>query len=83
MAYVVLPELGEGIKSATVAFWHVRVGDRVAADQDVVEMVTDKATFNVPADLDGTVKKILVKTGEEIAIGQPLAVIEAIPGAKK
>ena len=76
MAYVMLPELGEGIKSATVAIWHVKEGDCVDAGQDIVEMVTDKATFNVPAGQGGKIKKVLAKLGEEIDIGQPLALIE-------
>jgi len=76
MAYVVLPELGEGIESATVAFWHVKAGDAVAVDQDVVEMVADKATFNVSSGQSGVLKEILAKVGEEIKIGQPLAVVE-------
>lgn len=82
MAYVVLPELGEGIASATVAFWHAQLGEKVTADQDIVEMVTDKATFNVPAGLEGTIEKILAKQGEEIPIGQPLAVIKPARGTK-
>jgi pyruvate/2-oxoglutarate dehydrogenase complex dihydrolipoamide acyltransferase (E2) component len=75
MGYTVLPELGEGIETATVAFWHVKEGETVTADQDIVEMVTDKATFNVSAGQDGHLEKILAKEGEEIKIGQPLAVI--------
>lgn len=76
MVYVVLPELGEGIVSATVAFWHVQEGDDVAADQDVVEMVTDKATFNVPAVQSGKVVKILAQEGQEVKIGAPLVVLQ-------
>ena len=76
MAYVVLPDLGEGIETATVAFWHVKEGDAVVADQDIVEMVTDKATFNVSAGKSGRVTKFLVKQGEEVKIGAPLAVLQ-------
>lgn len=76
MADVVLPELGEGIETATVALWHVREGDVVEADQDIVEMVTDKATFNVSSGQKGKVSKILVRQGDEVKIGQPLAVIQ-------
>ncbi len=76
MAYVFLPDLGEGIEKATVAFWHVKEGDQVTADQDIVEMVTDKATFNVPAGLGGKVTKILAVQGDEVPIGQPLVLIK-------
>ena len=75
MTEVILPELGEGIKSAMVAFWHCQVGDAVKKDSDLVELVTDKATFNVSSDVDGVIKEILVAEGEEAAIGQVLAVI--------
>jgi len=76
MAYVVLPELGEGIDKAVVAFWHVREGDMVTADQDIVEMVIDKATFNVPAGQPGQLSKVLARQGEEVRVGQPLALIK-------
>lgn len=76
MAEVLLPELGEGIQKATVACWHAAAGDEVQANDDIVELVTDKATFNVPAGSQGTVKEIRVNEGEEAGIGAVLAVIE-------
>ncbi|MCA9398947.1 MAG: biotin attachment protein [Candidatus Omnitrophica bacterium] len=76
MGKITLPELGEGITKATVACWHVKTGDTVKKDDDLVELVTDKATFNVPADGDGTVKEIYVEEGKEADVGSVLAVIE-------
>lgn len=76
MEHVILPELGEGIEKAKVACWHAAVGDQVAVDTDVVELVTDKATFNVPAKASGIIKEILVGEGREAKIGEVLAVIE-------
>ena len=73
---VTLPELGEGITKATVACWHVKQGDRIQEGDDLVELVTDKATFNVSAEKNGTLKEILVAEGQEAAIGAALAVIE-------
>ena len=73
---VLIPELGEGIEKAVVACWHVKPGDAVVADDDIVELVTDKATFFVPAGKSGIVKQILVPEGSEAAVGTPLAVIE-------
>ena len=75
MHHVVLPELGEGIEKATVACWHIKEGERVQADDDIVELVTDKATFNVTAGNAGIVKNILVKEGRDAKIGEPLAII--------
>ncbi len=75
---VLLPQLGEGIEKATVAVWHVSSGDTVSSQDDIVEVVTDKATFHVPAGADGRIEEILVPAGTEIAVGKPLARI--IPG---
>ena len=77
MYNVTLPELGEGIQKATVACWHIQEGAKVDADDDIVELVTDKASFNVPAGNSGIIKQIMVKEGGEATIGQILAIIEA------
>ena len=53
MAKVILPELGEDVKSAVVSYWHYEVGDKVNEGDDLVEMAADKATFNVPAPISG------------------------------
>ena len=76
MYHVVLPELGEGIEKAMVSFWHCKVGDQVHKDSDLVELVTDKAAFNVASDFDGVIKEVLILEGQEAKIGQVLAVIE-------
>lgn len=76
MSFVILPELGEGIEKATVACWHYRVGDRVTKDDDVVEVVTDKAVFNVPAGAPGTLRAILARDGQEVKVGEVLAEIQ-------
>lgn len=70
-----LPLLGEGIEKAVVAGWNVDEGKAVEADQEIVDVVTDKATFSITADCSGVVEKILVKEGCEAAIGEVLAVI--------
>jgi 2-oxoisovalerate dehydrogenase E2 component (dihydrolipoyl transacylase) len=76
MNNVILPELGEGIKQATVACWHTAVGRRVEKDDDIVELVTDKASFNVAAGVSGIVKEIYFNGGQKANIGDILAVIE-------
>ena len=75
MSFVTMPELGEGIEKATVACWHYKVGDRVTQDDDVVEVVTDKAVFNVAAGASGILRGILVRDGQEVKIGEVLAEI--------
>ena len=75
---VTLPDLGEGAgKEATVSFWYLEVGGQVKKDEDLVEMVTDKATFNVPAPAGGTLKEVLVVEGDKVAVGAVMAVIES------
>lgn len=78
MKNVVLPELGEGINSATIACWHYNCGDQIDVDDDLVEVVTDKATFNISAEVKGKLKEIHADEGTEITIGSTLAVIEPI-----
>lgn len=76
MSAVVVPQLGEGISKATVACWHGKAGEHVNAGDDLVELVTDKAVFNVPAHTSGTIKEILIAEGKEAPIGATLALIE-------
>ena len=73
---VVLPELGEGVEEATVSFWQRQEGDRVEKEEDLVEMTTEKATFNVPSPASGVLKKISAEEGETVKVGQVLAIIE-------
>ena len=76
MVKVVLPELGEGIEKATVACWHRKIGDYVKEGDDIVEVVTDKATFNVSASSSGVLREILIEEGKDAPIGEPLAIIQ-------
>ena len=76
MKEIILPELGEGIDKAIVAIWHCREGDAIHADDDVVQLVTDKASFQVPAGSSGILKKICVEEGKEAKVGEALARIE-------
>ncbi len=76
MAEIRLPELGEDVKEATVSFWHFEEGDRVEEDQDLVEMTTDKATFNLPATASGTLADVFFEEGDVVQVGEVLAIIE-------
>lgn len=76
MAKVVLPELGEGIEKATVSYWYFKEGEKVNLKDDLVELTTDKATFNLPSPCSGTLSEILFHEGEVVNIGETLAIIE-------
>jgi len=64
-----LPEVGENITSGTVISILVKVGDLISQGQDLIELETDKASLPVPAPSAGTVKEILVSTGQDVKIG--------------
>jgi pyruvate/2-oxoglutarate dehydrogenase complex dihydrolipoamide acyltransferase (E2) component len=78
MTNIVLPELGEGITKATVACWHAKPGDVVQAGDDLLEVVTDKATFNIEAPSAGRLSAIVISEGKEGLVGQVLGTIEAV-----
>ena len=59
-----VPELGEGVESATVAGIRVQPGAAVKAGEPLLELETGKATVDVPAPEDGRVERILVKPGD-------------------
>jgi len=76
-----LPELGENIETVDVSAVLVSVGDQVRRDQPVIEVETEKASLEVPSTHEGTVQKLMVSTGDKIAVGQVLLVVEISPGA--
>ena len=71
-----LPDIGEGIAEAEIVAWHVKVGDRVEEDGRLADMMTDKATVEMESPVSGTVIEVAGETGDVIAIGSPLVVIE-------
>lgn len=71
-----IPALGENIATASVSKVLVKPGDKVAVDQIVLEIETDKATVEVPTEVGGVVKSVKIKEGEKAAIGQVVLVIE-------
>lgn len=74
---VKLPELGEGVTEGELVKWLVKPGDQVKADQPVAEVMTDKATVEVPTPVAGTVKELLFKTGDIIAVEKVILKLEA------
>ncbi|MEA2647940.1 MAG: hypothetical protein QOG61_375 [Candidatus Binataceae bacterium] len=73
---VIMPQLGETVEEGTVAVWHKKEGDRVAIDELLVEIETDKVATEVPSLVAGTLSKILVEAGETVKVGTPLAIID-------
>ena len=76
-SYVIrTPDIGEGIAEVEVVAWHVKVGDEVAEDQVVAELMTDKATVEVPSPTKGTVAALGAEVGGAIAVGAELLRLE-------
>ena len=71
-----LPDIGEGIAEAEIVAWHVAVGDAVAEDQNIADMMTDKATVEMESPVSGTVVELAGEVGDQVAIGSMLVVIE-------
>lgn len=72
-----LPDIGEGIAEAEIVAWHVKVGDRVEEDDQIADMMTDKATVEMEAPVSGTIVAVAGEEGDIIAIGSMLVQIEA------
>ena len=76
MTKIILPELGEGIDKATVSYWFIQEGDKVSEKEDLVELTTDKTTFNLPSPATGILTQILIHEGDTVNIGDVLGMIE-------
>src|SRR5947209_4352632 len=71
-----LPDMGEGIAEAEIVAWHVKVGDTIAEDQQIADMMTDKATVEMESPVAGKVIELAGDVGDQVPIGSVLAVIE-------
>jgi pyruvate dehydrogenase E2 component (dihydrolipoamide acetyltransferase) len=78
---VKLPELGEGVTEGELVKWLVQPGDSVKADQPIAEVLTDKATVEVPSPVAGTVKDLKFKPGQVVKVGSTMIALDA--GAAK
>ena len=73
---IIMPQLGESIAEATIISLLIKVGDEVTADQDVIEVETNKATMNVSSPCPGRVQKIVAKLNESYLVGAVLGYLE-------
>lgn len=67
--------MGESVAEATIIKWVKQEGDSVKADESIIEIATDKVDSEVPSPEDGVLLKCLVKEGEVVLVGQPIAII--------
>src|SRR5437773_7413765 len=76
-----MPQLGESVTEGTIERWLVKEGDKVEQYDPLFEVVTDKVNAEVPAEVAGTITKIIVGDGQTVKVGTPLAEIDAGDGA--
>jgi pyruvate dehydrogenase E2 component (dihydrolipoamide acetyltransferase) len=77
-----LPDIGEGVVEGEVVKWHLKAGDPVAEDQPMVEVMTDKATVEIPSPKAGTIREIRAPEGKMCAVGAVMVVIDEAGAAK-
>ncbi len=71
-----MPDVGEGVTEAEIVAWHVQVGDTVEEDEDLCDVMTDKATVEIPSPVSGKIVSLQGEPGEMIAVGSEIIVIE-------
>ena len=70
-----VPELGESIAEAIIGKWLKKPGDRVEADEPIIELETDKVAVDVPSPIDGFLEKQMVNEGETVEVGSIIGVV--------
>ena len=83
---MLMPKMGESVSEATILKWLKNVGDKIEADESILEIATDKVDSEVPSTAEGIIEEILFKVDEVVPIGTTIARIrtgaaEAVSGA--
>lgn len=73
---VLVPQMGESVLEGTILEWKVKIGDRVKADQPLVELMTDKINIEIPSETDGILTHLYAKEGEVVPVGTRIATID-------
>src|SRR5512143_2610196 len=81
VAKVTMPQLGESVTEGTIGKWLKKIGETVALDEPLLEVITDKVNAEVPSPFAGTLKEILVEEGQTVPHDAEIAVIEEAAGA--
>jgi 2-oxoglutarate dehydrogenase E2 component (dihydrolipoamide succinyltransferase) len=82
MVDLIMPKLGESIVEATILKWHKKPGDKVAIDETVLDIATDKVDSEVPSTTEGTLAEILYKENDVVPIGKVIARINTASDAE-
>jgi len=76
-----LPDVGEGIAEAEIVAWHIAVGDELSEDAVFVEVMTDKATVELPSPVSGRIVRLGGEVGDVLAVGSGLAWVDVVGDA--
>ncbi len=71
-----LPDVGEGVVEAEIVEWHVKTGQNIKEDDNLVDIMTDKATVEIPSPVNGVVTAITGEPGDVVAVGTVIVTIE-------
>jgi 2-oxoglutarate dehydrogenase E2 component (dihydrolipoamide succinyltransferase) len=77
-----LPKMGESVAEATITNWLKEVGDKIEADEAVLEIATDKVDSEVPSEVSGTLVEKLFGKDDLVQVGQTIAIIETEAGVE-
>ena len=80
---IVLPDLGEGIESATISEVPLSAGEHVKKDDVLLVLESDKASMEIPSDYDGKIIEVLIEEGKDVVTGEPLFKIETRDNPKE
>lgn len=75
-----LPKMGESVAEATITNWLKKVGEKIEADEAVLEIATDKVDSEVPSEVSGTLVEILFQVDDVVQVGQTIAIIDTEGG---
>ncbi len=80
---IIMPDLGEGVTEGEIARWLVNAGDEIKEDQVVLEVMTDKATVEIPATGSGKISDLKFKEGDMVDVGAVLLILGGEAGARE
>jgi len=80
---ITVPTLGESVTEATVSKWLKSQGEKVTADEPLVELETDKVNVEVPSPTNGVLGSIAVKEGETVNVGSLLGMVDSSSVSKE
>ncbi len=78
---IVMPQMGESITTGTITKWHKSVGEKIAVDETLLEISTDKVESEIPSPFEGTIVEILYKEGDTVDVQKLIAVVDDSAGA--